>query len=311
LIFAVIYTRFVSQLCLILPALFFLPHVQAEELEPKRWSHLPINTNFFGGGYAHTNADITLDPVLKIEDGEAEIYSWVGKYIRSLMLFDRTARISVAQGYQDGRWTGVLDGEAKSITRHGLTDTLIRFSVNLYGSPPMEGKEYAAYRASHEEETTVGVGISVQLPTGDYMEDRLINIGSNRFTFRPQIGAEHTQGAWSVESTLTAVLYTNNDEFYNGKKLENEPLYAIGSHLTYTLSPGVWASISGGYNYGGSSTVNGTKKHDRKQNIASALSMGFPISRSVGVKLSYIGFRTQESTGVDADTFVAGMSVFW
>ncbi|MCJ7538158.1 MAG: hypothetical protein MUO88_00710 [Desulfobacterales bacterium] len=42
----------------------------AQELEPRRWSHLPTGTNFAGGGYSYTEADIFLDPVLRIENVE-------------------------------------------------------------------------------------------------------------------------------------------------------------------------------------------------------------------------------------------------
>jgi hypothetical protein len=45
----------------------------SEELEPRRWSHLPIDTNYFGAGYAYTEADIGFDPVLTLENVEMEL----------------------------------------------------------------------------------------------------------------------------------------------------------------------------------------------------------------------------------------------
>ena len=283
----------------------------AEELEPRRWSHLPINTNFIGGGYAYTEADIGFNPVLKLEAVDVELDTWVAKYIRSFSLLDKTARVSLLQAYQEGRWSGLVDGVPKSVKRSGWTDTILRFAINLYGAPPLQGKEYAAYRAATEVETLVGVGLSVQLPTGDYMDDKLINLGSNRFTFRPQIGVTHQRGKWSTEVTGIVALYTDNDEFFNGKKLEQEPIYAIQGHLVYDFKPGVWAGLSAGYNHGGKSTVDGTKKDDLKQNLALALSFGFPLSRHLGVKVAYAGTRTQEDTGVDSDTFAIGFAAFW
>jgi len=283
----------------------------AEELEPRRWSHLPINTNFIGGGYAYTEADIGFDPVLKIEDADVELHTWVAKYIRTFSLLDKTARVSLLQAYQEGRWSGLVDGTPTSIRRSGWSDTILRFAINLYGSPPLQGKEYAAYRAAAEVETLVGAGLAVQLPTGDYMNDKLINLGNNRFTFRPQIGVTHKRGKWSTEVTGMVALYTDNDDFFNGNKLEQEPLYIVHGHLIYDFRPGVWAGLSAGYNYGGKSTVNGVKKDDLKQNLAWALSFGFPLSRHLGVKMAYAGTRTQEKTGIDSDTFAVGLSAFW
>ncbi len=283
----------------------------AEELEPRRWAHLPIDTNFFGTGYAYTEADIGFDPVLKIENVDMEMDTWVAKYIRSFSLFEKTARVSVLQAYQEGNWSGLLDGTPRKIKRSGLTDTRVRFAINLYGAPPLKGKEYAEYRSKTKVETIVGAGLSVQLPTGDYMDDKLINLGTNRFTFRPQIGVIHTRGKWSTEATGIVALHSDNTDFYNGKKLEQDPLYSIHGHLIYTFRPAVWASASAGYNYGGKSTVDGTKKDDLKRNLAWALAFGFPVSRHLGLKIAYVGTRTQESTGFDSDSFVVGAAAFW
>lgn len=283
----------------------------ADELEPRRWSHLPIDTNFFGAGYVYTEADINFDPVLKLENVEMELNSWAAKYIRTFALFDKTARIGILQAYQEGCWSGLVDGVPKSISRSGWADTLLRFAINLYGAPPLQGKEYVAYRESAAVETILGAGLSLQLPTGDYMDDKLINLGTNRFTFRPQFGVVHTRGKWSMEATAIVALYTDNNDFYNGYKLEQDPLYTIHGHLIYTFRPGLWASASIGYNYGGRSTVEREKKDDRKQNTLWALCFGFPVNRYLGVKVAYIGTRTQESTGSDSESFIIGLNSFW
>jgi hypothetical protein len=300
--------------CCCLFILFFLlftASCPADELDPRRWTHLPINTNFFGTAYSYTDADISFDPVLKIEKATMEMHTWAAKYIRTFALFDKTARIDLLQAYQEGRWSGKLDGVSTSISRSGLSDTFLRFSINLYGAPPLEDKKYAAYRAKTKVETIVGAGLSVQLPTGEYMDDKLINLGTNRFTFRPQVGIMHTRGKWSLETTTFVALYTDNNDFFNGKKLEQDPLYTIHSHLIYTFRPGLWTGISGGYDYGGQSTVDGDTKDDRKQNLFWALSFGCPINRHLGVKVAYIGTRTQESTGLDSDSLNIGLSWFW
>ncbi len=283
----------------------------AEELEPRRWAHLPIDTNFTGAGYAYTKADISFDPVLKIEDGQVDLHTWAAKYTRTFSLLDKSARIDFLQGYQKGRWSGLVDGVPTTVRRSGWTDTIVRFAINLYGAPPLQPQEYAKYRTATEVETIVGAGLSVQLPTGEYMDDKLINLGTNRFTFRPQIGLTHTRGKWSCETTAIVALYTDNNDFFNGQELENDPLYSLNGHLIYTFRPGVWASASAGYDYGGRSSIEGTQKDDRKQDVMWALGVGLPFSRHIGGKISYVGTRTLESTGVDSDSFVVGLSAFW
>lgn len=303
-------TFFISCFCVFL--VLGLPTLcLAQELEPRRWSHLPIGTNFVGAGYSYTEADIFFDPVLRVENVEMEMHTWAIKYIRTFELFQKSARIDFVQGIQDGRWTGLVDGVPRSIKRSGLTDSVLRFAINLYGTPPLEGKEFAAYRASVDVETIVGAALVVQLPTGDYMDDKLINLGTNRFTFRPQFGVVHNRGKWSMELTGAVWLYTDNNDFFNGNRLEKDPLYTLQTHFIYTFRPGLWAAASAGYSYGGESIVSGVDKNDRRENLAWALSAGYSITRQLGVKIAYLGFRSQESVGQDTDIIAVGFSVFW
>ena len=283
----------------------------AQQLEPRRWSHLPIGTNFAGGAYSYSNLDIQLDPALLIENGEAEIHTWAFKYIRSFELFEKTSRIEFVQGYQEGHWTGVVDGVPSSINRSGLTDSVARFAINLLGAPPLKGKEYAAYRSKVDVETIVGIALAAHFPTGDYMDDKLINLGTNRYTFRPQVGVVHARGKWSIEVTSAGWIYTDNDEFYNGNKFEQDPLYTFQTHLIHTFRPELWAGVSAGYGYGGESTINGVEKNDRRENLTWAFNLGYQIKRQLGVQATYIGSRTQKSVGFDSDTIAVGFSFFW
>jgi hypothetical protein len=308
--FSLLKGLFVCHLCIFL--IFGLPLLSlAQELEPRRWSHLPTGKNFLGFAYVYTKGDIFFDPVLRIEDTEMEMHTWAFRYIRTFELLRKSARIDFTQAYQEGRWSGLLNGAPASITRNGLSDSVLRFAINLYGAPPLEGKEFAAYRAKVDVETIVGTALVVHLPTGDYMNDKLINLGTNRFTFRPQLGVVHNRGKWSMELTASVWLYTDNDDFFNGKKLEQDPYYAIQSHLIYTFQPGLWASASTGYGYGGQSSIDGVDKNDCKENLAWALSFGFPITRQLGAKVSYLSTRTQKTIGQDTDSIGATLSIFW
>ena len=218
--------------CLYVFLVLALPYVCfAQELEPRRWSHLPMGKNFVGVAYVHTKADIFFDPVLRIEDAEMEMHTWAFKYIRTFEMLQKSARIDFTQAYQEGRWSGLLNGAPASITRSGLSDSVLRFAINLYGATPLEGKEFAAYRAKVDVETIFGAALLVHLPTGDYMNDKLFNLGTNRFTFRPQFGVVHNRGKWSMELTGAVWLYTDNNDFFNGNKLEQDPYYTIQTHL--------------------------------------------------------------------------------
>jgi hypothetical protein len=283
----------------------------ALEPEPHKWNHLPVGINFAGVGYAYSEADIFLDPTLLLEDVELELHTWAGKYIRTFELFARSARIDLTQAYQEGEWTGLLNGSPASTSRRGLSDTFVRLALNLYGTPPLKGKDFAVYRAENKDETIIGVALAVRLPTGNYKDDKLLNLGKNRFAFRPQLGFIHSWGRWTVEATGEVAFYTKNDDFYNGNTLEQEPLYIIHGHLIYSFNPGFWISASYGYDYGGEISINDVDKDDKKQDIGWVFSLAYPINRSSGIKVSYIETQSREDTGLDSRTLTASIAFLW
>lgn len=283
----------------------------ALEPEPRRWNHLPTGTNFLGVGYARTEADIAFDPTLRLENVKMDMDSWAAKYIRTFEMMGKSARIDLTQAHLNAKWKGLLDGTPASTARNGWSDTFVRLAMNLYGAPPLRGKAYAAYRARKGNETIVGAGLAVRLPTGQYMDDKLINLGENRYVFRPQLGVLHTRNHWTVEGTAEVALHTDNDDFFNGMKLEQKPLYILYGTLTYSLRPGQWLSAGLGYDYGGEHTVDNVEKNDVMQDVGWALSYAYPINRQSGLKITYIGTRTQESTGADTGSVLATLSYAW
>jgi len=283
----------------------------ALELTPRQWSHLPKGINFAGAGYAYTEAEISVDPILQLKGVEMELHTWAAKYIHTFDFFDQSARIDITQMYQEGHWKGVLNGVSAKTSRRGFSDTFLRFATNLYGAPALEGKDFALYRKNSDNETIVGMGLVIRLPTGDYMDDKLINLGQNRFVFRPQLGVLHTRGKWTAELTGEISFFTENDDFFNGNKLAQKPFYIIHGHLIHTFRPGLWTGVSAGYDYGGESTINSIDKDDRRQNVAFAFNFAYPINRYSGIKVAYAKTLTQEDVGIDTDTITAGLSILW
>ena len=297
-------------LCLLLASCFLQP-CSAQVLEPRRWTHLPIDTNFLGGGYAYDNSKISFDPVLRIEGAKREVHKWAARYIRTFELFDKSARFDVTQSWQEGRWDGLLNGVPTTVTRQGWSDTIARFAVNLIGAPPLKGKAFAEYRAKTDVETLVGAAVAIHLPTGQYKKDKLINLGSNRFTFRPQLGVVHNRGPWSFELTGSAWLFTDNNSFFNGNRLEQDPIYTIQGHVDHTHSTGLRLSLGGAYGIGGRSTVNGETKNDKKEQFAWKAGASFPVTPKINFRTTYVGYHKQSFVGTDSHIYGVGFSTFW
>ena len=95
----------------------------AQDLEPRRWSHLPSGISVIGAGYGYTEADIFVDPVLRLDEFKTRLHFMAVSYVRSLDLFGKSARIDVVLPYAAGRWEGILNGEYASTRRHGFADS--------------------------------------------------------------------------------------------------------------------------------------------------------------------------------------------
>jgi hypothetical protein len=280
----------------------------AQDAEPRRWSQLPTGMNFAGVGYSYTQGDIFFDPLLRIEDATFEMQTAGLSYIRTFAVMDKSARVDVSLPYASGRWEGLVDGEFAQVRRRGPGDARARFSMLLYGGPAETPQEFAKSRKSN---TVVGAALAVTIPTGDYNSERLINLGSNQWVIRPQMGVTHSRGKWTGELTGSVFIYADNNHFWKNSKLETDPLFATQAHLIYTFRPGLWTSISTAYGWGGEATVNGDAKKNPAGNWLTALSLGFPINRTQGIKIVWLRGRTQKPTGADIDSLILGYSVMF
>lgn len=284
----------------------------AQDLQPRRWSHLPMGSEFGGVVYSHTSADISLNPSLRIQGAELDLHSFAITYAHPFELFGKSARFDLIQGYQDGRWSGLLNGAPASTSRSGLSDTTLRFSMNLFGAPPLSGKEFVDYRTEARDcETIVGAGMVVVLPTGYYLKDKLLNLGSNRFTIRPQLGVVHNRGPWAFELTGSVWFFTDNESFFSGNTLEQDPLFSLQGHVVYTIRPGLWIASGAAFGTGGRSTLNGTELDDNRNNFLWGTSLGFSVSPQLGFQLTYINSKTLERAGSESDTFLFGATLMW
>jgi len=276
----------------------------AQDLEPRRWTLLPVGRTVVGIGYGQTVGDVFFDPVLLVENAEVEADSVILSYVRSFELADRSARFDALIPWQDARWSGLLQGEPAVVRRIGLADPRFRLSINLAGAPNPE-------TAESRDNTVVGAALEVVIPVGEHLEDKLLNLGQNRFTIRPQMGFVHTRGPWSYELTGSVFLYSDNDEFFNGNRREQKPLYALQTHLVRMFRPGLWVSLSAGYGWGARSEVNDERKDDEKGDFLAGLAVGFPVGRNQGMKLAYIRTRTRKDTGADTDTLVLAWTMLY
>ena len=280
----------------------------AEDIEPRRWTSLPVGTTVLSVGAIRTDGDIAFDPVLEIEDATVESTTTVVSVIRAFDLLGQTARLDVRLPHKHSRWEGLLRGEPRSVDRRGPGDPRLRLSINFLGSPALRGREFQAYRASHPVNTTAGAALAVTLPLGEYQNDKLLNLGQNRFAITPQLGVVHTRGPWSYEVTGSVSFYTKNSEFLVDHTREQDPIFALQTHAVHTSPGGWWASLSAAYDWGGESAIDGVAKSDYREDLLYGVAAGFAIAPQATIQIAYVASRVQTAIGWDSDNFAIGCS---
>jgi hypothetical protein len=157
----------------------------------------------------------------------------------------------------------------------------------------------------------VGVSLVVTTPWGQYYPDKLINVGTNRWSFRPEIGVSKALGRWIAEGAAAATFFTTNDEFYPGTNTrEQGPLYSLQGHLVYNVRPRMWTAFNVTYYAGGRTTVNGVRNDDLQQNWRYGATFALPVDRRNSLKLA-LNTGATTRTGTDFTTVAVAWQYHW
>lgn len=278
----------------------------AQELEPRAYSISPVGVNIVVASYAYNSGDVAFAPSLPVEDAAAHINTGVLSYVRMLDVFGRSGSIGVGVPYVIGDLEGRYIGELTRVDRSGLGDPKVRFSVNLYGAPSMDLRGFAAYR----QRTNIGFSLVVGAPLGQYDPDKLINLGTNRWSFKPEIGISHRWDRWTLEVYAGAWIFTDNNDFYGGRRRRQEAIGSTQLHLVYTLNPRAWLAVNANFYTGGQTTVDGVRNFDLQKNSRVGVTLSLPITRRQSLKLNYSkgAFTT---IGADFHSVAVGYQFLW
>jgi hypothetical protein len=252
----------------------------AQSIEPRAFSNAPVGVNFLVTGYTYTRGALFTDPSLPITNADFSTSGLVVGYTRVLDLWGRSSKVDMIVPYAFLSGTAKLDGETVSRRISGNGDPGFRLSVNLYGAPALGLKEFTAYR----QDLIVGASLRVTAPWSQYDRSRVVNIGTNRWTFKPEVGVSKAVGHWTLEAAAAITFFTDNDEYYGGNVRSQDPLHAVEAHTVYTLRPGAWASLDATYYSGGRSKVDDSRNRDLQRNWRVGATLAIPLSIRNSVK---------------------------
>jgi hypothetical protein len=280
--------------------------VKAQQLEPRAYQPAPVGMNILGFTYQYSHGEVLLDPSVPIENVDARAQIAAPFYGRIFDFFGRQASVTIATPFAQLDATGDVLGEERSANRSGLGDPSLRLAVNLIGLPALNLKEFT----SREPETILGASLTVTAPLGQYDSSKLVNLGTNRWAFKPELGLSYPLGHWNFEVYLGVWLFTDNDNFFGGQVRRQEPLVSTQGHVVYTFLPNFWASLDYTYYSGGQTTVNGQQKYDRQDNSRGGITLAVPVFLGQSIKVAWSkGVSTR--VGSAFETFGASWQFVW
>lgn len=278
----------------------------AQELEPGAYSISPVGVNIVIAAHSFASGDLSFDPTLPIQEAEASLNTTVVGFVRALDVFGRSANLGVVLPYTVGGVQGIYIGEFTEVHRSGLRDPQFRFAVNLLGGPAMNAREFASYR----QKTNLGVSLVVSAPLGEYDGTKLINLGTNRWGLKPEVGLSQALGKWTLELYGGVWLFTDNSDFFGGRTREQAPIGAGQVHLLYTFRRRLWAAFNANFYTGGRTRVDGQLNLDLQRNARVGGTVSFPLTGRQSLKLAY-SRGAYTTIGADFDAFVVGYQYLW
>jgi hypothetical protein len=278
----------------------------AQDIEPRAFSNAPIGVNFLIAGYGYTRGGLAFDSSVPVTDPQLETSSAVLGYARVIDLRGQSGKVDVIVPYS---WlSGTAESAGQPIERivDGFADPRFRLSVNLLGAPALTLEEFRDYK----QDLIVGASLQVSAPWGQYDNSRVVNLGTNRWWFKPEIGVSKAVGPWTFELAGAVTLYTDNRDFLNGGTRAQEPLYSAQGHVIHGFRSGVWASLDVTHFAGGRTTINDALNSDLQRNWRVGGTLALPVDAHNSVKL-YASSGVAARTGNNFDLIGIAWQYRW
>lgn len=279
----------------------------AQELEPRAYAPLPTGTNFFVVSGSRASGSVLFDPSVPVEDVHSTSGALGLGFGRSFGLCGRQALLLGALPFARSTASGLVFDAPHSVTRIGLADARVKLSMILFGSAALPPEAFAKQR----RRPTFGVSVTVATPTGQYVPEHLINLGTNRWGFKPEVGLSLPRKKWTYEVYAGVWVFTHNNDFYPANALRTQaPIGSAQGHIGYSFRPDLWLAFDATWYAGGRTDVNGVKKADFQKNSRAGLTFALPLRKRQSLKFAYNTGATT-TIGGDYDTVSVTYQIVW
>lgn len=281
----------------------------AQELEPGAYWPLPSGLNIVTVANSFNFGDVAFEPAAPIDEASARINTTAFAVTRAFSLAGRSANagavLPIISGHIEGRYLG----EPAEVSRFGLGDPRFRVAMNLYGAPAMTPKEFTSYR----QRTIVGVSLTVVPPLGQYDSAKLINLGTHRWSFKPEAGISRAYGAsgqWVVEAMAGVWIFTDNTDFFGGRTREQDPIAAAQVHVTHKFTRTLWLAANANFYTGGRTTIDGRQNLDLQRNSRIGATFSSALKRGHAIRIA-VSQGAYTTIGADFTSIAVSYNYAW
>jgi hypothetical protein len=214
--------------------------------------------------YAYVRSNTSIDTSFIVSGAKFNLNQGLIDYTHYFALLHRMAWVeaSVPIANLSGAITGTdITGSTTSAGDSGYTAAML-----LKGGPALSPEQFANAVTT----TSIGLGLSVTAPTGQYDPNKLLNLGSDRWSFKPELAISKPFGPeqrWVFDAYANTYLYTDNTSYRGAQVLRQRGLFGLEGHISYTINDKMWASLDTRYSFRGDTTVNGVNQDNSQQNF--------------------------------------------
>ena len=300
-------TRFLALVAFALAVTLISGPANAQDDGARTYWKGRAGTNVMSAQYLNMNLQasdtLQFDPthyIYPAADAEASIF--VMSWARHMTLFNRPSILSanVMGGSVDVEFDttitppeflppGVVPGASFSQSASGYADPSVQLDVNLFGTPPINAIfDYLNY----EPTWTLDAAFMLGVPLGQYDDDKVVNLGLNRFYGRFAFPFKYhfrvfTAGYMSsIEVVPSIWLFSDNDDFL-GQKLKNDPMWQVEAHWTHDFTRHFFGSLDLLYRNGFQSEIDGVNLGSDIEIGDLGFTLNFSVTDNVTIRTSF------------------------
>jgi len=288
--------------------LSFAAPLSAQDLDPRAYANAPVGTTFFVAGFGVSHGGVITDPTVPIANIVATVETPSVGVGRAFGLFGMPAQTYAVLPVSWAQVSGDVLGDAQSTTRAGLSDMRFRFALLVHGA---KAASLPAFLKAPRR-TILGVSFTASAPTGQYYPDKLINLGTNRWAFKPEFAVSHPLGPrWMLDTYAGLWFFTTNSSYYPGTSVRSQNVEgALQAHLSYNISPALWTAFDATYYVGARATTNGVPADGQFSDWRLGGTLNVPIGRRHAMKFA-VSRGALVRYGSNFTTFSIGWQTAW